>query len=43
MMRKKKPSSKSYDIGYGKPPKNHRFRKGESGAELTAGQLEDST
>jgi hypothetical protein len=30
-------------IGYGKPPKNHRFRKGESGAELTAGQLEDST
>jgi hypothetical protein len=31
MMRKKKPSSKSYDIGYGKPPKNHRFRRGESG------------
>ena len=31
MIRKKKPSSKSYDIGYGKPPKNHRFRRGESG------------
>ena len=31
MIRKKKPSSKSYDIGYGKPPKNHQFRRGESG------------
>ena len=35
--------SNVYVIGYGKPPKKYRFRKGESGAELTGGQLEDST
>jgi len=31
MMRKKKPSSKSYDVGYGRPPKKFRFKRGQSG------------
>jgi len=31
MMRKKKPSSKSYDVGYARPPKKFRFKRGQSG------------
>ena len=31
MMSKKKPSSKSYDVGYARPPKKFRFRRGKSG------------
>lgn len=31
MMRKKKPSSNSYDVGYGRPPKKFRFKRGQSG------------
>jgi hypothetical protein len=30
-MRKRKPSSKSYDVGYGRPPKKFRFKSGKSG------------
>jgi uncharacterized protein DUF5681 len=30
-MRKKKPSSNSYDVGYGRPPKKFRFKRGKSG------------
>ncbi len=31
MMRKKKTSSNSYDVGYGRPPKKFRFKRGQSG------------
>jgi hypothetical protein len=31
MMHKKNPSSESYDVGYGRPPKKFRFRRGQSG------------
>jgi hypothetical protein len=31
MMSKKKPSSKSYDVGYARPPKKFRFKRGQSG------------
>jgi hypothetical protein len=31
IMRKKKPSSNSYDVGYGRPPKKFRFKRGKSG------------
>ena len=30
-MRKNKPSSKSYDVGYGRPPEKSRFKRGQSG------------
>ncbi len=31
MMRTKKPSSNSYDVGYGRPPQKFRFKRGQSG------------
>jgi uncharacterized protein DUF5681 len=31
IMRKNKPSSKSYDVGYGRPPEKSRFKRGQSG------------
>ena len=30
-MRRKKPSDRDYDVGYGKPPKANRFQPGQSG------------
>ena len=30
-MRKKNPSSNSYDVGYARPPKKFRFKRGKSG------------
>ncbi len=31
MMRKRNPSSKAYDVGYGRPPKKFQFQRGRSG------------
>ena len=31
MRKKRRPAAKSYRVGYGKPPKRTRFKKGHSG------------
>ena len=38
MIRKKKPSSKSYDIGYGKPPKKYPIPEGRKRQSLGEAQ-----